>query len=278
MSWPQQPITIKCHGWTYKLTYSFSHPEGDILQYSLSRHSNWCDPLRLVAQSSQHIPRATYTMVWMFLRQHLALRWASLRVRFLLPVVPSGRLCQVLPMVSGKSSQMRKISDSNGILHCDFAAPNHKPRKCVHDFHRRIQDFPEGTQTRKRCTNLLFGQNLLKTAWKWNKLDRGRKKLYYIHPPLNFLKNEWLKHWCSNDDTQVSPWGNEEVTNLNNCKVKVTESGTDLLRWIPFLFCNDCLIPYSCIRDLKNSNSMKLSMRLQIESRIDMPLQTYIRK
>ena len=44
------------------------------------------------------------------------------------------------------------------------------------------------TQILKRGANLLFGQNLPKTAWKWRKFDqRGDgmcPKFYYVLPPL----------------------------------------------------------------------------------------------
>ena len=40
--------------------------------------------------------------------------------------------------------------------------------------------------------NLLFGQNFLKTAWKWRKLDRGRR---CVDPPLY----PWLTHMTCTD-------------------------------------------------------------------------------
>ena len=50
-------------------------------------------------------------------------------------------------------------------------------------FQWRIQDFPEGAPTWKRNANLLFGQILPKTGWKWkNRTGESRfpPKIYYV--------------------------------------------------------------------------------------------------
>ena len=43
-----------------------------------------------------------------------------------------------------------------------------------------------GAPTQREDANLLLGQNLPKTAWKWRKLDQGsaRPNFYYVEPPL----------------------------------------------------------------------------------------------
>ena len=52
--------------------------------------------------------------------------------------------------------------------------------------------------------NLLFGQNVPKTAWKWRKLGRGgglRPKFYYVDPPLvrglvlKWNISVWIVNW-----------------------------------------------------------------------------------
>ena len=54
---------------------------------------------------------------------------------------------------------------------------------------RWIQDFPDMVPKWKRGANLLFGQNMPKTAWKWRKLDwEGASKFYYVDPPLKISK------------------------------------------------------------------------------------------
>ena len=59
-----------------------------------------------------------------------------------------------------------------------------------------MQDFPKGGGGLKAPThkgdNLIFGQNLPITAWKWRKLDREvSQKVYYVDLP--FVLKEILK-------------------------------------------------------------------------------------